>query len=270
MRLSQEDISFFKKLSFSNGKNSIFYLDSSEELLLKKFRNDKYYDHKFENIEYLLLFPIIKNSAYPIESLIIEDESVGYTCKFYENAKCFCDENSFSFKQKHQAIRDCCMQLNTLHHYGAIFNDMNCHNQLISETGGHLIDFENVFIPEKFSHIPSKSYHLYSSKEIVKISKKSDQVRQYIISLGLLYEINLEILFSKANSDVELLYYLFDMNEDINCFLHRCLPCLHDSDVEVFDYFDSLLPKLSDEEKLEYEKGKLREKRIIQRIPYFL
>ena len=262
MRLSLDELVSYEPCYLS-GSNGSCYVNRKQNIFVKAINLCLEYNKK--NIETLCGFSVIENSGYPMEPLVIDDEIVGYVCEYYDKSGPFGSRNSFSLKEKCKAIGDTCVQLSELHKRDIIFNDMHSHNQLIDASGGHLIDFEDVWIPSIQKYPTANKFDLYFHDVPLSESKKVDQLKQYISSLGLIYQVDFERCFEAA-ANIEDLAEFFRVNSDVFDFLSRNLEKIEDSSVELLDYFDALLPVFTDEERISLERDQLLETKVLVRF----
>ncbi len=246
----------------AKGANGIQYLDKEKGVLLKRFKSYAQLEEREKMLDYLLLFSPIKGSGYPKEILSINGETEGYVSTYFENSTPFNKTNHFCFSEKIKAMKDVTFQLQEVHKRGIIFHDMNSANQLINQNGGHLVDFEDTYIPTR-RYPASVKYFLYYKKKYLKTSMKQDQIKQYISNIGLLYDIDLESYFYKRGS-LEELPQLVKEEPSLAAFLQENIEKLEDESIDTLDYFTDWKEDLNDEQKQAYYRQKLQENTILK------
>lgn len=264
MEWLEQSLDSLVRLKTKFGANGINYVDKQRGILIKRFNSLLQIEEREKTLDYLMLFSSIKGSGYPQELLTYDGQVEGYVTTYFEGALPFGTCNHFTFSEKIHAMKDTTYQLKQIHNRGIIFNDMNMGNQLISPQGGHLVDFEDVW-PQTKRYNPKARYFLYYHKDYLPSSKKQDQLKQYIVDLGLLYDINLERFYYQLGR-VEDLPELFSVNQDISQFLEDNIQKLDDPNEELLEYFDELLPKLEDEEKIKWEENQLKQHSIVKTL----
>ena len=264
MELVADKLQELEPLTAKNGANGIHFIDKQKKVVLKCFKSLFQIEDREKMIDHLLLFQPIPKSGYPIDSLRVDGEFDGYVSPFFEDSVPFNRKNNYTFTQKIQACRDVSFQLQKLHQRGIIFHDMNSGNQLINADGGHLVDFEDVWIPGH-RYPPRVRYFLYYQQNYLPSNMKQDQLKQYISNLGLLYQMDLESYFYQRGS-LEQLPDLFEVNPTLKEFLQTNIAQVENQNVDILDYFDAIIPSLEDEEKHEWEEAKLHEHNIVQTL----
>ncbi len=216
---------------------------------------------KTSMLAFLLCKDFIKDSGYPIDLFRVENEIKGYLLKFYPNScnfYCVVKGSEFTYQERLKASLDCTEQLRQVHSYNLLFNDIALKNLLIDKKGGHLIDFDA--ITHEYMSDGERHYDLTNNYFILPSGYNLEKLKLAITNLSLIYEIDLEEMILDGTMEAKSIISLFKDNKDIYDLLESYLG----SDTNT-PYFDILRESLKDEEKANYEKGKIR-KRFLNSI----
>ena len=235
------------------GCNGDLYIDlnnqESMNRVIKVFKNSYRMENREKTLDYLMSFSKIVDSGYPLEKLYLDGQLWGYISDYFKESFSFNSSMVMNrtFYDKIKASRDVDSQLREIHKRDIIFHDINCGNLLIDSNGGHIIDFEDVLIPDALVE-PYSLYGLCFKKRPIVASKKLDQLKLYI------YDIERYFIFNKDIS--KLLEFVKD-DEVLYEFVSDCLSCINDKGRDTLPYLSEVLDNI-DEDKIYDGRSRVR------------
>ena len=228
-------------------------------ILYKIFGDNSFIREKKRNIDYLI-HNKVPNSPEIYIKINKGNEICGYAMEYIPNAMTFRQAigNNLPLNTKIKAIEDVYEALKHLHTNSIYLGDIHSDNMLITETGGYLIDLEEIRFPgDEWKY---KQYYLVkpnsNSKRINIPSDYTDNIKLMICSLSLLLDRDLELLIDQKRHEinVERLYNEIVKplnNEEINDYFEGLM------DKSFKEYFSDIMKKIYNRNK---ERGKLYEK----------
>ena len=248
------------------GCNGNLYIDlnnqESMSRVIKIFKSSYRMENREKTLDYLMSFSKIIGSGYPLEKLYLDGQLLGYISDYFRNSFSFNSSlvMNRTFYEKIKASRDVDSQLREIHNRDIIFHDINCGNLLIDSNGGHIIDFEDVLIPDALVE-PYSLYNLCFEKRPIAASKKLDQLKLLISVFSLLYIYDIERYFV-FNKDISKLLEFVKDDKVLYEFVSECLSCINNKNKDTLPYISEVLYDI-DEDKI-YE-GRSRVRKLLYR-----
>lgn len=243
------------------GCNGDLYIDlnnqESMNRVIKVFKNSYRMENREKTLDYLMSFSKIVDSGYPLEKLYLDGQLWGYISDYFKESFSFNSSMVMNrtFYDKIKASRDVDSQLREIHKRDIIFHDINCGNLLIDSNGGHIIDFEDVLIPDALVE-PYSLYGLCFKKRPIVASKKLDQLKLLISVFSLLYIYDIERYFI-FNKDISKLLEFVKDDEVLYEFVSDCLSCINDKGRDTLPYLSEVLDNI-DEDKIYDGRSRVR------------
>ncbi len=212
----------------NDGTNSSTNLYLIDDQLYKFFYDNSFIIEKERNIDYLIRHtPIVPK---PLRFAYSQDEIIGYTQEFIPRAKTFkegIEDQNYDIKYK--AVLDVFKSIKKIHECGFIIGDVHSRNFIYNESGGYLIDLDEMRIP-KIDDWKFRDYYLVrrhnNSPEIRVESQYTDNVKATIASLSLLLGFDLEETARDESLDTLKIYIDWLINDD-------------DTKAQIFELFDN-------------------------------
>lgn len=206
----------------------------------------------------LLSKDYINESGYPVDTYEVDNVTKGYIIRYFDKSHTFdycITRDNFTHNERVKASIDCSKQLKQLHSYGFLFNDISSKNQLIDEDSGHLIDFDAA--TKGKAKLVETSFNLSLNGRTLLPSQNLDKLKQALVNLSLIYQIDIEELIANRSSDVNTLFSIFKDNKEVYKLLYSYLSC-----DDTKPYFDILENYLQDEEKVAYDRATVYKKTL--------
>lgn len=212
---------------------------------------------------------LYKQAAVPLEEIYVENTLRGCTFQYFKEAN-FVEKLIFqpiSLEKEHVIIKEIVQQLKSWHQLGYIRADIHNHNDMYTENidiegnvivHGHMIDLDSSVRQgdRKERGSSSISYPIVMYKEEQEESFQTDNIKEVISFLSILYQWDLESFVREEKMDFDFLaYILTKIKNDVQ--FTRFMQDLVKNDTKEQIYFDTFLPLFEDAKKLKRERSKL-------------